>query len=121
MILLRDGDFAILQSPETILMFSFSSSGFDIDDTGVIALDDNCEVIDNYRVAMSRLADFAKFHPDAEYMFSYDGDRTIMIVGGVALYEIADGYLGPYGDPIEAYTEADEIRTARLRAASEGG
>lgn len=116
LLLLHDGDFAVMQGPDTILLFSYSSSGLSADD-GIIALDDRCEIIQDYRAAMSRLTDFARFHPDAGFVFSYDGERTVLIIGGQT-DELVDGYIGPYSDPIEAYTEADDVRTANIKKAS---
>ncbi len=116
MIILKDGQFAVMTSAQSVMLFSFSSAGYAPTDDGIVALDDRCELINDRRIAISRLVDFVKFHPDTNFYFSYDGEQTIMIIG-VLGDEPLFGYVGPYADPLEAVTEAEDIRVERLKTA----
>lgn len=118
MILLKDGQFAVMTTASSVMLFSFSSAGYQPTDDGIIALDDRVEIIDDRRIALSRLCDFARFHPDANFYWSYDGEQTIMVIG-VPGDESLDGYVGPYTDPIEAVSEGEDIRIERLRTVNE--
>lgn len=116
LILLKDGQFAVMTTPTSVMLFSFSSAGYQPTDDGIIALDDRCEIIDDRRIALSRLCDFARFHQDTAFFWSYDGEQTIMVIG-VPGDESLDGYVGPYDDPVEAVGEAEDVRIERLKTA----
>ena len=119
MILLKNGQYAVMTTPTSVMLFSFSTAGYAPTDDGLIALDDRVEIIDDRRIALNRLCDFARFHPDTAYYWSYDGEQTIMVIG-VPGDEALDGYFGPFTDPVEAVGEAEDVRIERLRTADGG-
>ena len=116
MILLKDGQYGVMTLPQSVMLFSCSTAGYSPTDDGLIALDDRVEVIDDRRIALNRLCDFSRFHPDTNYYYSYDGEQTIMVMG-IPGTEPMFGYAGPFTDPVEAVTEAEEIRIERLKTA----
>ena len=89
--------------------------GYEPNENNILALDDRCEIMLDKRQALSRMMDYKKANPIAEFSYTFDGDKTIMVIGYIGTKP--EGFFNSFPDPVTAFEDVNDIRLNALRSA----
>lgn len=110
--IVENGFAAVREFGELIMMFdvkSYFSKDFDESD---LVVDSECEICETAQ-AIKRLNAFARAHHDIKFAWSYDMEKTVLIIGAKDFSQLPF-FVVDYQTAEDAYTDANRERVYHI-------
>lgn len=110
--IVENGFAAVREFGDLIMMFdvkTYFNKNFDESD---LVVDDECEIHKTAQ-AIKRLNAFARTHPDTKFAWSYDTEKTVLIIGAKDFSQLPF-FIGDYQTAESAYTDANRKRVCNV-------
>ena len=114
MLIEKNGLYATWEKDDMIMLFSVDSLDYDGFGHSGIVLDSDCVIDEHVYDALDRLREFSKKHSDACFAYSYDKEKTVMVIGTTD-FESLEFFHGRFKTPAAALSAGNQERREHLQ------